>query len=767
LLGPPTMALMAKASAQGWDRIISTAEKDDVVVSRTQVLPQKAYRGPLPEDMHPKLREVLIDLGLEELYIHQLEAWEASAHGPVILSTGTASGKSLGFNLPVLDTLLRDPKARALYIYPTKALAQDQARALNEMGFGKALRVAIYDGDTPRSERGAIRRNSNLLLTNPDMLHVGILPRHEQWANFLGNLAAVVVDEAHVYRGVFGSHVGNVLRRLRRLAGARGTSPRFILASATIANPGDLAETLTGIPDFTVVDSDGAPSDGRDVVLWNPPIIDEDLGTRASALGEAADLFCDLIRAGTRTICFIRSRRAVELIQRMATDRLEASGDRDLARAIAPYRAGYTPQQRRDLEAKLQSGELVGVVSTNALELGIDIGHLDAAICVGYPGTVASLKQMWGRAGRRGKGLAVYIAGDDALDQFFCRHPQALLERAVESAVLDPSSDEILGEHLLCAAFERPIGPEDEEYFTPDLKQRCDALVSAGMLRVRGGRYGLARPETYPAGEVSLRSASPKSIALADAGSGEVIGTLEASRAASTIHPGAIYLHLGKSYEVDMLDMEAGTAVLRPFEGDWYTQAKRETNTWIETGLDARTVNGVELKYGDVVVTERVTGFQRKRMKDHEMIDWTPLDMQPVEFATRSIWFEVPDELLADLDEESLLGARHAAEHAQIAVLPLIAMCDRWDLGGLSTNLHPQTGAPTIFVHEAHPGGVGLTRQGFKQFTDLVQDAHDLIDGCPCKAGCPSCVQSPKCGNLNEPLHKQGARNLLARMLAA
>jgi DEAD/DEAH box helicase domain-containing protein len=759
---------MAKATdPQAWDSIINHAEKDEVVVSRTQVLSQKAHTAALPDDMHPLLRERLEDLGLDHLWAHQRDAWEASAGGPVILSTSTASGKSLGFNLPVLDTLLRDPKARALYIYPTKALAQDQARAIQEMGFGRAIRPAIYDGDTPQSERGAIRRNSNLVLTNPDMLHLGIIPRHDQWANFLGNLAAVVIDEAHVYRGVFGSHVGNVVRRLRRVAGSRGVVPRFMLASATIANPLDLAETLTGIDGFTVVDSEGAPSAGREVVLWNPPILDEDLGTRASVLGEAADLFCDLIRRGTRTICFIKSRRAVELIQRMATDRLEASGDRDLANAIAPYRAGYTPQQRRELEAKLQNGDLVGVVSTNALELGIDIGHLDAAICVGFPGTVASLKQMWGRAGRRDKGLAVYIAGEDALDQFFCRHPEALLERPVESAVLDPTSDEILGAHLLCAAFEKPIGPGDVEFFTEDLKGRCDALTSAGLLRERRGEYVLARPETYPAADVSLRSASPKQIMLADARSGEIIGSLESSRAASTIHPGAIYLHLGKAWEVDTLDMEAGTAMLRAFDGEWYTQAKRETDTWIEKELESREVNGVNLKYGDVVVTETVTGFQRKRLKDHEMIDWTPLDMPPIEFSTRAIWFEVPEDMLEGFDEETLLGALHAAEHAQIAVLPLIAMCDRWDLGGLSTNHHPQTGAPTIFVHEAHAGGVGLTRQGYRDFTDLVGDAHALINGCPCKSGCPSCVQSPKCGNLNEPLSKQGALRVLGAMLAA
>ena len=760
--------MAASQQSDPWQAAIARAERDELIVSRTQELPQKGRSVELPHDLHPKLREALAKQGIEQLWAHQLDAWESIVEGPIILSTATASGKSLAFNLPVLDTLLRDPKARAIYLYPTKALAQDQARALASLGLGKALRPAIYDGDTPSSERGAIRKNANLILTNPDMLHVGILPRHDLWGNFMRNLACVVVDEAHTYRGVFGSHVGNVLRRLRRIASDHGTAPRFLLASATIANPAELAESLTGLPNFAVIDGDGAPSSGRDVVMWNPPILDEDLGTRASSLAEGAELMCELVRKGVRTICFIRSRKAVELAHRMATDRLIAAGERQLADRLAPYRAGYTPQQRRELERRLQDGELMGVFSTDALELGIDIGGLDAAICVSFPGTVASLKQMWGRAGRRGRGLAVYIAGDDALDQYFCRHPEAMLQRPVEAAVLDPASAEIRGAHLTCAAHEAPITPDDEQLLGPDLKRRCDSLTSAGLLRESAAGFVPVRAQDYPAGDVSLRSSSPEQVLLVDGRSGEMFGTIERGRAASTIHPGAVYLHMGTSWEVTSLDLAGArnAAVLEPFGGDWYTQAKRETDTWVEAEITSRQTHGLTLHYGDVLVTETVTGFQRRRLRDHEVIDFTPLAMDPVEFPTRAIWFELPDEMVEGLPgEDALLGGLHAAEHAQIAVLPLIAMCDRWDLGGLSTNLHPQTAMPTIFVHEAHPGGVGLTRQAFDRFDELVRDAFQLIDGCPCRAGCPSCVQSPKCGNLNEPLAKAAARDLLSRML--
>src|SRR5215218_6766454 len=420
-----------------WDALLAAGREDERLVMQAAQHRRQARAVALPEELHPEVAEALVARGVERLYSHQAEALYAAWAGPTIITTGTASGKSLCFQLPTLDVLSRDAKARALYLYPAKALAQDQARALHAFGL-KRMRSAIYDGDTPREERLAIRRRANVVLTNPDMLHLGILPNHRAWGDFFANLALVVVDEAHVYRGVFGSHVGNVLRRLRRVADAYGTEPRFVLASATIANPAELAERLTGFDDFTVVDRDGSPGNHRTIAMWNPPITDEKLAIRRSALAEAADLLAELVAQGARTIVFMKSRKAVELMAKFAQLALEDMGQAQLAQRIAPYRAGYTPQQRREIEHRLVGGDLLGVVSTDALELGIDIGSLDAAICVTFPGTVASLRQMWGRAGRRGRGLAVYVAGEDALDQFFCRHPDEFLDRPVENAILDP-----------------------------------------------------------------------------------------------------------------------------------------------------------------------------------------------------------------------------------------------------------------------------------------------------------------------------------------
>ena len=452
------------------------------------------------------------------------------------------------FNLPVLDVLCTDAKARALYLYPTKALAQDQARAIAALRLARRVRPSIYDGDTPREDRSAIRRRSNLILTNPDMLHVGVLPNHAAWGDFFANLAAVVVDEAHVYRGVFGSHVANVLRRLRRVAAAYGTEPRLLLASATIANPVQLAERLTGLEGFAHVDRDGSPGAARQIAMWNPPVTDEALQTRRSALGEAAEMVTELVKGGARTICFVKSRKGVELVAKLVADQLgdahEALRDR-----VAPYRAGYTPQQRRELEARLVSGDLLAVVTTDALELGIDIGALDAAVVVTFPGTVASLQQMWGRAGRRGRGLAVYVAGEDALDQFFCRHPDEFLDRPVEAAIINHENEEIHDPHLLCAAHEGPLDPDtDAEFLGPRLRAHCEHLVSTGELRERDGHFTLRAPEDYPAARVSLRSGSPDSFTVVDVNHGEVLGTVEAARAFSTVHDGAIYLHLGRSY---------------------------------------------------------------------------------------------------------------------------------------------------------------------------------------------------------------------------
>jgi DEAD/DEAH box helicase domain-containing protein len=744
-----------------WEEILKRGDGEQLV-SRSRLGARKAVRVPVPDSLHPDLRAALATAGVEQLYAHQADTLASAYESDTIVTTGTASGKSLAFNLPVLDTLAHDPSARALYLYPTKALAQDQARALHALKL-RYLRPAIYDGDTPKEERAAIRRRSNLILTNPDMLHVGVLPNHKAWGDMLANLAWIVVDEAHTYRGVFGSHVANVLRRLRRLALAYGTEPRFVLASATIANPVELAERLTGC-DVALVDRDAAPQHERQIAMWNPPLVDENTGARASALGEAADLLADLVEQEVRTICFLRSRRGVELIQKFTRLKLEERGRADLAELVAPYRAGYTPAQRREIEQRLVEGELLAVVATDALELGIDVGELDAAICVTFPGTVASLRQMWGRAGRRRTGLALYVAGSDALDQFFCRHPEEFLDRPVESAILDHESEEIHLAHLCAAAYELPLSPGDEEFFGPRWDAYADRLVKLGQLRERGGRY-LPRGEGFPAARIPLRSSSPDSVAIVEADAGEIIGSVETARARAAAHPGAIYLHMGRSYEVEELDVEGRRAIVRPFVGDWYTQPKKDTDTHIERVLDCREVGPATLSYGIVSVTEQVTAFQRKRVTDHEVLDLIALDMPEEHFSTQALWYELPEQALADdFPLDVLQGSLHAAEHSQIAVLPLIAMCDRWDIGGLSTAFHAQTGRPTIFIYDGHPGGVGITRMGFRMFETLVEDAMRLISECPCRVGCPSCVQSPKCGNLNEPLNKAGALELLTRL---
>jgi DEAD/DEAH box helicase domain-containing protein len=594
------------------------------------------------------------------------------------------------------------------------------------------------------------------------MLHVGVLPNHKSWGDFLANLEWVVVDEAHTYRGVFGSHVANVLRRLRRVARAYGSAPRFLLASATIANPVGLAEELVGTP-FELLDDDGAPRAGREIAMWNPPLLDAATGARRSALGEAADLLAELVAHGVRTICFLKSRRGIELIQRFAREALEARGKPELAARIAPYRGGYTPQQRREIEQRLSSGELLAVVATDALELGIDVGELDAAICVTFPGTVASLRQMWGRAGRRRRGLAVYVAGQDALDQFFCRHPEEFLDRPVEAAILDHESEQIAARHMVVAAYELPLSEEDAEILGPQWRERAERLVAAGELREAGGRV-MTRGSEFVAGKVALRSASTDSVAVIERDSGEMLGLVEAERAFTTIHPGAVYLHLGRSYEVEQLDVAGRRAVVSRFDGDWYTRPKKETEIYIERVREQRPTSGVELHFGEVSVSEQVIAYQRVSVSDQEPFDIVSLELPEQHFVTQALWYVLPERLSGGLAPDALLGALHATEHGQIAVLPLIAMCDRWDIGGLSTNVHFQTGRATIFVYDGHPGGVGITLRGYEQFERLLADAERLIAECPCESGCPSCVQSPKCGNLNEPLHKAGALELMRQM---
>jgi DEAD/DEAH box helicase domain-containing protein len=718
---------------------------------------REARTVPLPDAIPNSLREALAVQGITSLYRHQAATWEAAARGEhVIVTTGTASGKTLAFNLPVLAALAEEPKQRTLYLYPTKALAQDQVRALGQLGL-KRMRPAIYDGDTPGEQRWQIRKWANLILTNPDMLHVGVLPHHDRWGDVLTNLRYVVVDEAHVYRGVFGSHVGNVLRRLRRLARVYDADPQFLFASATIANPGELAHSLAGV-DVTVVGGDSAPRAERTVALWNPPLTDEELGLRGSPLAEASKLMADLVSRGLRCLVFAKSRRGAELIHRFTAERL---GDSSL---LSPYRAGYTPAQRRDIEQRLFRGELLGVSATNALELGIDVGLLDCVISVGFPGTVASLRQQWGRAGRTGHGLAVLVASEDALDQYFMREPETLLGRRVEAAILDHENPRVLDGHVAAAAFEAPLDEQDAEVLGEEALRR--AAAHPDLKRTDAGFVWAGRD--YPAARFGLRSTSPDVFAVVDVEDGSVVGSIEREKAYSTVHEGAVYLHLGEQYRVLALDLAARAALIERFTGDYYTQAKKEMTTAIEQTLRAEQRLGLELSFGRVSVTEQVVAYQKKSIRDQATIDLIGLDLPETTFETEAVWYLPEPGMLAGLEQmPRLLGTLHAAEHAMIALLPLWAMCDRWDIGGLSTNLHFQTGRPTIFVYDGHAGGVGITERGFDAFEGWVEDTAKMLAGCPCESGCPSCVQSPKCGNLNEPLDKAGAFALLERMLAA
>ena len=735
-----------------WDDLLEGEE----IAHVDTVPPVEALTAPLPDDLHPKLREAL---PFDELYVHQRAAWDVAHRGEhLILATGTASGKSLAFNLPVLDAIARGPKNRALYLYPTKALAQDQARALAELR-APNVRAAIYDGDTPAERRWQIRRWANVILTNPDMLHVGVLPHHDRWADVLHNLRYIVIDEAHVYRGVFGSHVGNVLRRLRRLAKVYGAEPQLLLASATIANPGELAETLSGV-EAQVIDDDTAPRAERTVVLWNPELLDPELGLRASPLGDASRLMAGLVSRGLRTICFAKSRKAAELIHKFTVERVDA----ETAARLAPYRAGYTPAQRRDIERRLVEGELLGVSATDALELGIDIGLLDCAVSVGFPGTVASLRQQWGRAGRRGHGLAVLVASEDALDQYFVREPETLLGRRVEAAILDNTNPRVLDGHVRSAAFEAPIDDADRDTLGDEALERAALLPD--LKQTKSGYVWAGRD--YPAAQFGLRSTTPDTFSVVEAQTGTVLGLVERERAYSTVHQGAIYLHLGESYLVRELGLQARTAVVTPYKGDYYTQAKKETATAIEETLRTERRCGLELAFGRISVTERVVGYQKKSIRDQSTLETVELDLPETSFETEAIWYVPEPEQLEGLEKmPKLLGTLHAAEHSMIALLPLWAMCDRWDIGGLSTNIHFQTDRPTVFIYDGHSGGVGITERGFNAFEGWVEDTARMLEGCPCADGCPSCVQSPKCGNLNEMLDKGGALTLLRRMVAA
>ena len=749
----------------------------DQITHVESIRPRRAWYGELDRSLPRQLVSACGKIGVERFYVHQAQAINAIRKGEhVVVATSTASGKTLIYNLPVIERCLLDWRARALYLFPTKALAQDQLRALGELLTSdlSRIRVGVYDGDTPMPARAPMRRRAAILLTNPDMLHMGILPNHHLWSSFFSHLRYVVLDEAHTYRGVFGSQVGCVLRRLRRICALYGNQPQFIACSATIANPAEHAEILTGIRP-RVVDEDGSPHGERTFVLWNPPLVEPVNGTRRSANTEAANLFAALARGGVRNLTFARTRRVAELILRYTQESLKSSTPELLPR-IAAYRAGYTPQERRALEQALFKGQLIGLTTTSALELGIDVGLLDASVSVGYPGTIASLWQQAGRAGRgEGESLSILIGLDNPLDQYLMHHPRDLFDRPHEAARCDPSNVYILIQHLPCAAYESPLTSEDAALFGPlpgrsSSNGYVDAMVhleKSGKLVYRDERW-LYTSKRYPAQDVGLRSAGGRRIVLIDSShANQVLEEIDAAIATFRIHPGAIYLHQGATYLVTDLDLQAGIAHLKAAEVDYYTEPRELNNVRIIRSVTHRHLPSGTAFHGRVRITTQVVGYSCKKQFSDEVLSQEPLDLPPQTFETAAVWWEVPAELGRQIVRagQDFSGGLHAVEHACIGMLPLLAMCDRMDLGGVSSARHIDTEGPLVCVYDAYPGGVGLSERGFEVLEEWWAATLEAIRTCPCSSGCPSCIQSPRCGNNNEPLDKGAAIALLEAAL--
>jgi len=738
-------------------------------IAHTQFIPSHdATFRELDKPIHPALQACLESSGISSLYTHQAGAINAVRRGEnVMVATASASGKTLCYNLAVLEAILKDSSSRALYLFPTKALAQDQMRSLNELACPELISFgscATFDGDTPQSERAEIKRKARVVLTNPDMLHLGILPNHKSWSRLFRNLKYVVVDEAHVYRGVFGSHVANVLRRLRRLCTYYGSKPQFICCSATIANPEEHAEKLVGLP-FEVITDDGSPHGGKSFVFWNPPFIDEKGTGRRSSNSEATFLFTELVRNGIRSLVFTRTRKLAELIYIYTREQLGSS----LGQLIKPYRAGYLAEDRRQIERELFDGRLLGVVATTALELGVDIGDLEATVLVGYPGSIASTWQQAGRSGRGvGEALSFLIALDNPLDQYFMHHADYFFGKNFENALINSENLNILKPHLLCAAWEQPLTDVDGALFGAAFDRALSELEAEGKVRRSGGRRYLSPRISHPAQEINIRSTSGKNYAVIDASRGyELMETVESSVAFFQIHPGAIYLHQGDSYLVKEMDRENHVAIVMPTDVTYYTQTKEMTDIKILKTGQERQCEGVKVCLGEVDVTNAVVGFKKKMQFTEEVIGEELLDLPPLRFVTQALWFELPEAAIERVAEAGLdfAGGLHAVEHAAIAMLPLFALCDRNDIGGVSTPFHPDTGKAQIFIYDAYPGGVGITAKGFEMIKELWSATLQAIEECPCQDGCPSCIQSPKCGNNNEPLDKQAALVLLQGLL--
>ncbi len=711
-----------------------------------------------PEWVPDELLTPLIKAGIDAPWQHQVEAGEhARAGRHTVIATGTGTGKSLAYLLPALSSLIARPTARVLYLAPTKALAADQVRTLTALDI-PGVRAAAYDGDTPRDEREWVRRHANFVLTNPDMLHYGVLPGHDRWRKFLRGLSYVIVDECHTYRGVFGSHVAHVLRRLRRLSAPDLT---FLAASATSGDPAVSFGRLIGAPAVAVTE-DSAPRGSVTFALWEPPMQRDAEGEhRRSALVETADLLADAVSQGLRTLAFVPSRRGAEVVASM-TRRSLAEVDPSLPDQVAAYRGGYLREDRRALEQALLSGRLTALATTNALELGVDLTGLDTVLLAGYPGRLASLWQQAGRAGRAGRdSVCVMVARDDPLDTYLVHNPAALFGRPVEATVLDPGNPYVLAPHLCAAAAESPLTPADLELFGAS-DQLVDDLVGSGALRRRPTGLYWTHPHRP---ELDLRGTGGAPVAIVETGSGRLVGTLDAGSAHHALHHGAVYLHQGQSYVVDNLDLADATALVHAEEPDHTTHAHDVTDLDVVEVRDYRDAGPVGLFLGDVDVTHQVVAYQRRKVGSGEVLGTFPLDLPPRELRTVAVWMTLSPQSVAGIDD--LPGSLHAAEHAAIGLLPLVATCDRWDIGGLSTALHPDTGTPTIFVYDGHPGGAGFAERAYGVAAYWLRATRDAIFACGCLRGCPSCVQSPKCGNGNDPLDKEGAIAVLDILLTA
>jgi len=751
--------------------LVSSSDYSQQIVHIERITPQGTIFGELDNPLCPTLQACLKSLGIPALYSHQAKALNAILAGKnVIIATPSASGKTLCYHLATLDALLHDVHSRALYIFPTKALAQDQLRSLKQiLGETKELTpllspwaVATFDGDTPQNERANIRKRANIILTNPDMLHLGILPNHQSWSRLFRNLKYIVIDETHIYRGVFGSHVANVLRRLRRLCSTYGSNPQFICCSATIANPQEHAQNIVGLP-FEATVEDGSPHGQKYFTFWNPPVVDEAKTSRRSSNSEAAFLLGELIQKEIRSLVFASTRKLTELIYIYTQGQLPPS----LRDKISPYRAGYLPEDRRRIEHQFFDGELLGLVATTALELGINIGDLDATVLTGYPGSIASAWQQAGRSGRSThSSLSFLIARENPLDQYLMRNPDFFFGKNFDNAIINPDNPYILKPHLLCAAWEKPLEEKDNDFFG-DPGALLAELGQEGRLKKRQEKYYLSPSITYPAQDINIRATSGQNYAVIDGREGYLLETVETSVAFFQVHPGAIYLHQGESYHIKELDLARHIAWAEPKSVDYYTQTMEIDDIRITRMLDKKACHTVEVYFGDVDVTNVVVGFKRKRQFTEEVISEEPLDLPPQNFPTKALWFDLPQKAIDRIADAGVdfHGGLHACEHAAIGILPLFALCDRNDIGGVSTSFHPDTAKAQIFIYDAHPGGIGIAEKGFELITELWQATLKVVQECPCADGCPSCVQSPKCGNNNQPLDKEAAIVLLEELV--